>query len=143
MDAWKLWIIFGLVLAIAELLVLPAQFLLVALGICALLVGVLAWGTDIGTQAQMAWFAVLAVVLVPLFVVIWRRKSTVRYAGTAGETPHAPQTATVVSLDPFAVKLNGDRFPAETDQEAPFFLGQRVQVHRFAGITAFVRHPVE
>jgi len=143
MDAWKLWIIFGLVLAVAELLVLPAQFLLVALAICALVVGVLTWGTDLGAQAQMAWFAGLAVVLVPVFVVVWRRKAVVRYAGTAGETPHAPQTATVVSLDPLAVKLNGDRFPAETDQDEPFVIGQRVQVHRFAGITAFVRHPLE
>jgi membrane protein implicated in regulation of membrane protease activity len=139
MAAWKLWIIFGIILAVAELLVLPAQFLLVALGLCAILVGILTWGTDLGYSAQLAWFAGLAVVLVPVFVVVWRRKAPIRYAGTAGETPNAPQPAEVIALEPLTVKLHGDRFPASSAGEEHFKIGEKVLVERFEGITAQVR----
>jgi membrane protein implicated in regulation of membrane protease activity len=141
MAAWKLWIVFGIILAVAELLVLPAQFLLVALGVCALLVGVLTWGADLGYQAQLAWFAGLAVLLVPTFVYVWRQKAPVRYAGTAGETPNAPQLAEVMSLEPLAIRLRGDRFPARITDQATLAVGDQVLVERFDGITAQVRKP--
>ncbi len=141
MDAWKLWIIAGVLLAIAELLAIPAQFLLVALGICAILVGILTWGTDMGQATQLAWFAGLAIVLVPLFVSIWRRKAPIRYAGTAGETGMAPQAARVVGTDPLTIELRGDRFPARTAEADGFQVGEEVMVTGFSGITAEVRKP--
>jgi membrane protein implicated in regulation of membrane protease activity len=138
MDAWKLWMIAGVVLAILEILVLPAQFLLVALGLCAVLVGVLAWSTDIGTMAQLAWFGALAVVLVPGFVVTWRRKMPVRYPGTAAEVGQAPQVAEVIETDPLTVRLLGDRFPARAAGDEHFEIGEQVCVVRFSGITATI-----
>jgi membrane protein implicated in regulation of membrane protease activity len=138
MDTWKLWIIFGLVLAVAELMLVPAQFLLIALGVCAVLVGVLTWGADLGYSAQLTWFAALSVVLVPLFVFQWRRRAPVRYAGTAGETPTAPQEAEVVGTAPLTVKLQGDRFPARVTDGSEFQVGDTVQVRGFSGITALV-----
>jgi membrane protein implicated in regulation of membrane protease activity len=138
MAVWKLWILFGLVLAVAELLLVPAQFLLIALGVCAVLVGVLTWGTDMGYSAQLAWYAGFSVVLVPLFVYLWRRRAPVRYAGTAGETQTAPQPAEVVLSDPLTVKLRGDRFPAKATDGSEFQVGEEVQVHGFSGITALV-----
>jgi membrane protein implicated in regulation of membrane protease activity len=142
MADWQLWILAGVGLAVAEL-VLPAQFLLVALGVCALLVGVLTWGTEMGFQGQLAWFAGMAVALVPVFVYVWRRKSPIRYAGTAGETPHAPQTAEIIATDPLTVRLRGDRFPARATDASSFELGEEVLVERFEGITAQIRktHP--
>ena len=139
MAAWKLWIIFGIILAVAELLVLPAQFLLVALGLCAILVGILTWGTDPGYSGQLAWFAGLAVVLVPVFVYVWRRKAPIRYAGTAGEAANAAQPAEVIAIEPLTVKLRGDRFPASSVGEERFEIGEKVLVERFEGITAQVR----
>lgn len=136
MAAWKLWIILGLILAVAELLVLPAQFLLVALGICAILVGVLVWGTDMSYPTQLAWFAGLAIVLVPVFVYVWRRKAPVRYAGTAGESPHAPQRAEVIKVEPLTVRLRGDSFPAQAAEGVQFEIGEGVTVNGFSGITA-------
>ena len=139
MDAWKLWIIAGVLLAIAELLMVPAQFLLVALGLCAVIVGILTWGTDMGTATQLGWFAGLGIVLVPLFVTIWRRKAPVRYPGTAGEASSAPQAATIAGLDPLTIELRGDRFPAKADGADSFELGEEVLVTGFSGITAEVR----
>ena len=136
MAAWKLWIILGLILAVAELLVLPAQFLLVALGICAILVGVLAWGTDLSFSGQLAWFAGLAIVLVPVFVYVWRRKAPIHYAGTAGESPHAPQQAEVIKTDPLTIKLRGDSYPAQAEEGVNFGIGESVTVRGFSGITA-------
>ncbi|TVQ40992.1 MAG: hypothetical protein EA370_02850 [Wenzhouxiangella sp.] len=139
MDAWKLWIIAGIVLAIAELLLIPAQFLLVALGLCAMLVGILTWGADLGQAAQLGWFAGLSIVLVPLFVTIWRRKAPVRYPGTAGESGTAPQSARIVNLDPLTIALRGDRFPAKGPGDCAFEIGEEVMVTGFSGITAEVR----
>jgi membrane protein implicated in regulation of membrane protease activity len=138
MDAWKLWMIAGVVLAILEILVLPAQFLLVALGLCAVIVGVLAWSTDIGTIAQLAWFGALALVLVPGFVVTCRRKMPVRYHGTAAEVGQAPQVAEVVGTDPLTIRLLGDRFPARPEGDEHFEIGEQVCVVRFSGITATI-----
>lgn len=136
MAAWKLWIIFGLVLAIAELLLVPTQFLLVALGVCAILVGFMAWGFDLSWTAQLAWFAGLAIVLVPVFVMVWRRKAPIRYAGTAGESQSAPQPAEVIRADPLTIKLRGDEFPAEAADGLVFTAGEKVTVRGFSGITA-------
>ena len=139
MATWKLWIVLGLVLAILELLMVPAQFLLIALGVCAILVGVAALITDMGLQAQLAWYAGLAAVLVPVFVYTWRRRAPVRYPGPAGETPSAPQLARVVATDPLTVALRGDRFPAEGPEGTVFEMGEEVRVERFSGITATIR----
>ncbi|MGY6629934.1 MAG: NfeD family protein [Wenzhouxiangella sp.] len=136
MAAWKLWIVAGLVLAVAELMILPAQFLLVALGICAILVGFIAWGFDLTFAAQLAWFAGLAILLVPLFVFIWRRKAPIRYAGTAGESGHAPQRGEVVKTHPLTIRLRGDQFPASGPAGLVFQPGETVRVHGFDGITA-------
>jgi membrane protein implicated in regulation of membrane protease activity len=138
MAAWKLWILFGLFLAVAELLLVPAQFLLIALGVCALLVGMLTWGADLSYSGQLAWFAVLSIVLVPVFVYQWRRRAPVRYAGTAGETQTAPQLAEVIASDPLTVRLRGDRFPAKATDGSQFQIGDEVRVHGFSGITALV-----
>lgn len=136
MAAWKLWIVLGLVLAVAELMILPAQFLLVALGVCAILVGFLAWGFDLTATAQFAWFAGLAILLVPLFVMIWRRKAPIHYTGTAGESGHAPQLAAVASISPLTIRLRGDQFPARGPDNTPFELDEQVRVVGFDGITA-------
>lgn len=136
MADWKLWVIMGLILAIAELLVLPTQFLLVALGVCAILVGFIAWGFDLSWAAQLAWFAGLSIVLVPVFVYIWRRKAPIRYAGTAGESPSAPQQGEVIQADPLLIKLRGDQFPAEAPEGEFFAVGEKVIVSGFSGITA-------
>ncbi|HRQ63586.1 MAG TPA: NfeD family protein [Xanthomonadaceae bacterium] len=138
MAVWKLWVIVGLVLAVAELLLVPAQFLLIALGVCAAVVGVLTWGTDMGHAAQLAWFAGLSVVLVPVFVHLWRRRVQVRYEGAAGETSITPQAAEVIGIAPLTVKLRGDRFPARATDGSNFEVGEEVQVHGFSGITALV-----
>jgi membrane protein implicated in regulation of membrane protease activity len=138
MDAWKLWIFAGVVLAILEILVLPAQFLLVALGLCAVIVGLLAWGTDIGTMAQLAWFGALALVLVPGFVVTWRRRMPIRYPGTAAEVGQAPQVAEVIETSPLTIRLLGDRFPARAEGDERFEIGEQVSVVRFSGITATI-----
>lgn len=138
MDAWKLWMIAGVVLAIVEILVVPAQFLLVALGLCALIVGLLAWSTDIGTLAQLAWFGALALVLVPGFVVTWRRRMPIRYPGTAAEVGQAPQLAEVIETSPLTIRLLGDRFPARSEGNETFKIGEQVCVVRFSGITATI-----
>lgn len=136
---WKIWIALGLFLSILELLLVPAQFLLVALGVCALLVGVLAWTLDLGLQAQLFWFAGLSVILVPVFVFAWRRSMPARYRGTAAETSATPQIGQVVSTDPLKVKLFGDTYPAESIDGTSFEPGDPVSIEGFSGITARIR----
>lgn len=138
MAIWKLWIVLGVVLAILEV-VLPAQFLLVALGVCAILVGLLTWAFDLSHQAQLAWSAGLAIVLVPAFVYLWRRRVPVRYPGTAGEAGSAPQLGKVVSVDPLFVLLHGDRYPADSLDGTELHPGDVVRIEKFSGITASVR----
>lgn len=138
MAAWKLWIFIGLGLGIAELLV-PTKFLLAALGVCALLVGVLTWSIDLGTSAQFALFALVAAALVPLFIYIWRRRAPIRYPGTAGEVGTAPQRGEVVSTEPLTIILRGDRYPARCLEGTGLAAGDEVWVERFDGITALVR----
>lgn len=137
MAAWKLWFLIGLGLGIVELLV-PAKFLLVALGVCAVLVGIVTWSMDLGTTAQFVWFAVLAAALIPLFIYLWRRRAPVRYPGTAGEVASAPQWGEVISTDPLTIKLRGDRYPARLLHGTAPAPGDEIRVEGFDGITALI-----
>jgi membrane protein implicated in regulation of membrane protease activity len=139
MAVWQLWILFGLLLAISEILIVPAQFVLVALGVCALIVGAVVAFTDIGPGLQLGLYAGLAIALIPVFVKIWRRRSTSRYSGTAGEASLGGQVGIVESLEPLRIRLHSDRFPAHNLDATPLAVGDRVQVHGFSGITASVR----
>lgn len=140
MVEWKVWILLGLGLCIAELVVFPAQFLLFALGVAALLAGV-AGIFGLALPGQLLVFAASAAVLLPLFVFAWRRRMPVHVA-TPGEAGLAPQPADVVSVEPLAIRLKGDRFPAESLRGEAYQPGERVYVHGFRGITAQIsRHP--
>lgn len=136
MTAWQVWVLLAIVLALAEIFMIPAQFVLVALGAAALVVGVGTAVFGLSTAAQLALFAAVSVLLVPVFVQRWRRRHIVRFAGTAGESGHVPMQGTVVSLQPLAISLKGDRFPATAEDASALAVGDAVQVRGFDGITA-------
>lgn len=136
MSDWQVWVLLAIALALAEIFLIPAQFVLLALGVAALAVGGVVVLFDPSLSAQLAIFAVVAIVLVPLFVRRWRQRHIVRYAGTAGESGHVPMQAKVVSTEPLAISLKGDRFPASADPAFKPSIGEAVRVHGFDGITA-------
>lgn len=143
MAAWKLWILLGLVLAVSEIVIVPAQFVLVALGVCAIIVGLVVATTGIGLGAQLGLYSALAILLIPVFVRLWRRRTPVRYSGTAGESNLASQVGVVLTTEPLRIRLNSDQFPARNTDGQPLHVGDEVLVEGFNGITANIRkHPV-
>jgi membrane protein implicated in regulation of membrane protease activity len=135
MEHWKVWILAGLILGVAELLLIPAQFLLLALGVSAFLTGVLTWLFSMNSYWQLGSFALISAALVPLFVFRWRRRMPA-FGSTAGEAALTPQEAEVVSAAPLTIKLKGDHFPAECAAGQSFEPGEKVLVRGFSGITA-------
>lgn len=138
MESWVFWVIGALALAIAELL--GAEFVLLALGVSCLGGAAVAYYTDAGIGGQLAGFAAVAIVMVPLLAVWLRRKfappSGYGTTGTGGECG-ARVVVENVGGKPY-VRYRGDQFPVACAQGLPQ-IGETVEILEFKGITAQVR----
>ena len=136
---WQIWLLIGLLLAAAELL--GASFILVALGVTALVVAVAtAMYPEMGIAAQLLLFALAGVVLVPGFVYQfrrWHRSPASPIAGQGGPDP-GPVVTVEAGRERVGVRLHGDFFPAEASDGQPLRPGERVRIDHFEGITARV-----
>ena len=145
-PAWA-WAIIGLLLMLSELL--TGAFVLLALGIAALVTAVAWLIAGMGLTGQLITMAIASGLLVPM-AVYWIRPMFsprgVRY-GTTGTGAESGRSYRLEPLrfDPahLAVKVNGDQYRIEPDASDRAALelheGDRVELLRFEGTTAIVR----
>lgn len=138
---WWYWLVMGLVLAGAEM-ILPGGLYLLFFGIAALIVGALA-GLGIVETAWLEWFlfSILAVVSLLLF-----RGPLLRM--TKHSPPHVVDTMvgeSAVLLDDLApghtgkAELRGSTWSARNEGTSPLAKSQRVLVTGVDGLTLTVR----
>ncbi|MEA5444678.1 nodulation efficiency, NfeD-like protein [Gammaproteobacteria bacterium AB-CW1] len=140
MQAWHLWAVVALLLALAELM--GGQFILLGLGLAAALVAlVLAFLPGMGLAGQLLIFGVAAAVIVPVIVMIFRHYFPEGGVSVMNEPGgKAGQPRTVVERDGrVGVEIYGDFYPAEFPSGLKPEPGMEVVVTRFRGIVAMVR----
>lgn len=135
-DAWHLWVLAAILLAIAELI--GSQFVLFALGTSCLAGAAVAAWTPWGINAQIVASLIAAAVLTPSFVFAFRQRRKAQ-RGPLDEGWESGQQAV---LERYAgrvgVRIRGDFFPARTVSGALPEVGSLVTVVRIEGITACV-----
>lgn len=135
-EAWHVWVIIGLLLAIAELL--GAEFVLLALGVSCLTGAGVAATTDLGVSWQLGLTAATAALLVPFFVHFFR---SVLAPGrqVAGEGGGIGERVTLIEHNGrLGLRYKGDFFPARGVDGQPLAAGTVVEIRAFEGITALV-----
>jgi membrane protein implicated in regulation of membrane protease activity len=133
-EAWHLWVLVGLGLAIAELL--GAQFVLFALGVSCLAGAAAAAWTDWGLQGQLTVTLVAAAAITPLFVTLMRRLHTKRQGPLDTGWERGREAVTERYAGRIGVRLNGDFYPARLADGSPPPAGVLVRVERIEGNTA-------
>ncbi len=138
---WWGWIVLGALLLGAELLLIPADFFLVFLGVSAMAVGGLAW-LAVGLSPEIQWllFAALSVVAFLLFRRRWAARAAhsanPRVEGLVGEVGTAREP--IAAGGTGRVELRGSPWSAQNVGDA-IESGARVRVERVEGLTLCVR----
>lgn len=138
LAAWHIWVVIGLVLAGLELL--GAHFVLLGLGISALVGGVLAAVLGAGLTGQLIGVTIAALGIVPLFVrKIYPAMLPKERFGTLGSGAEKGQMAEVIARADgrLAVRLSGDEYPLRCEGEQPV-VGETVRIMGVEGITVQV-----
>lgn len=140
-PAWA-WAVLGMVLALSELMV--GAFVLLALGIAALLTALVTLLLPIDLPGQLGVMAVISGGLVPLAIFKIKPRfspKSVNY-GTAGTSAVLGQTFTVEPMsfdrERMAIKIEADQFPIKPADDTEIRVGDRVSLERFEGATAVV-----
>jgi membrane protein implicated in regulation of membrane protease activity len=134
-EAWQVWIVLGLLLAIGE--VLGTNFVMLGLGLaCA--GGSIAAASGAHLTGQITAFALASAVIVPLLVYLLRRRGAARtyrdagnFAGRSGRTERYNGR--------LGVRLNGDFFFARYEDGSEPEPDRQVTVVEMQGLTAIVR----
>ena len=140
--AWWMWILFGFLLLVCELLT-PGIFFLVFFGLGAITVGLLVMG-NLLEPAWLQWSAFSALSLLSLLVF---RKPLIRRVRTAGDVHDldSPAGETAIAIDeipPGSVgraELRGTIWQVKNVGEAPLSARQRARVERVEGLVLWVR----
>jgi membrane protein implicated in regulation of membrane protease activity len=142
MDAWVLWVILAVILAVGE--VLTVGFFLAPFAIGALAAAGLD-GVGVGSAGQFAAFVAGSLLLLGVVRPIARRHVTLPPALRTGTAALVGETAVVVDRIANAesvgtVRLKGQVWTARTydDDEPPIEPGTRVHVMEIRGATALV-----
>lgn len=136
MDAWHLWLIAGLLLALAELLGLG--FFALALGL-ACIVGSLAAG--LGAPVALQWLisGLAAAIIAPTLTrVLNKPGGSRRSGGLAGENRPQPGVLVLDAQGQLRVRVEGDLYPVRSLSGRLVHDGDTVTVRRFDGITALI-----
>lgn len=136
MDAWHIWVVVGLLLALAELLGLG--FFALALGL-ACLAGALSAALAAPFSVQLLATGITGAVLAPLLSRSLRHASrSNRFASLAGEGRPQKGSVVVGRDGDVRVRVEGDMFPVRSLSGRVLEQGATVIIHRFDGITALV-----
>ena len=140
---WWSWIILGLSLVAAEVLI-PTDFFFLFFGFAALVIGGLA-GVGAVESAPLQWllFSVLAAAALFFF----RGPLLARFKGTAREAQDVDSMVgeTAVALEDILpgglgkVELRGSTWSARTSGPSGVVKGQRARVERVDGLTLWIR----
>lgn len=135
---WQIWLLAGLLLALSELL--GAQFVLLALGAAAAVTGALTAAFDLTLNIQLASFAAISAVTVPLGIRWYRGVSRAKWPGLIGEGGEIGMRARVVRENGrTGVKLQGHFFPARLADGGEPPVKSEVEITGISGITAIVK----
>jgi len=147
-PAWA-WAIIGLLLMLSELL--TGAFVLLALGIAALITALVWPVTGMGLTGQLLTMAIASGILVPLAIYRIRPMFSprgVRYGttGTGAETGRPYRVEPMrFDADILAIKVNGDQYRIRVEDDHGRASGHSpregdlVELLRFEGTTAIVR----
>ncbi len=143
---WWGWIILGLMLLGAELMVVDAGFYLVFIGIAAAVTGLVVM-LDLPLELWHQWmlFSVIALV----FMVLFRKKlyAKLRGGGIGYQVGPAGEIVTVQqALEPGAsgrMAYRGTEWTIVNDSDQAFTAGQRVQIARVDGLTLILDQVTE
>lgn len=138
---WWIWILIGLLLALAEV-VTPGGFYILFFGVGAIIVGIL----KVAGLAGPAWLQILLFSVISLGA-LWLFRETLmqRFQGKSqasldsfvGDTAHV---AAEIAANGFGkVELHGSSWNARNVGAAPLAAGARCTVERVEGLTLFVR----
>lgn len=134
-EAWQIWLGLGLLLAIAE--VLGTQFVLLALGTAFALTALVTQAFGLDFDGQLLAAAIWAALLVPAFIVFYRRRMMPGATRTlVSDGVGIGERFTVIRRgERLGVKVHGDFFPIEGDAAE----GDSVTLTEWRGICAVVR----
>jgi inner membrane protein len=136
---WWLWLLFGLVLAVLELLS-PGGFYLIFFGVAAILIGLLG---AIGFGGPL-WTQWLAFVLFSIVLVLAFRRPMLKMMQLEGGEVDALVGQIATALEPIApgavgrAELRGATWSARNLHTAPLAQGQRCRVERVDGLMLFL-----
>jgi len=140
MQAWHLWAVAALLLALAELA--GGGFVLLGLGLAAVVVTlVLVFAPGMGFGGQLLIFGVAAAVIVPIIVMVFRHYFPDHGVSVMNEPGgKAGEPRPVVERNGrIGVEIYGDFYPAEFSSGLQPEVGMEVVVVKFRGIVALVR----
>jgi len=138
-SAWQVWLALGIVLAIAE--VLGTQFVLLALGVAFAFTALVTRIFALDYDQQLLAVALWAALLVPLFILYYRRHMMPGMTRTlvSDGLGIGDSFAIVRRGERLGVKIQGDFFPVERDSGNGLAEGEQVVITAWRGITAIVR----
>ena len=137
-SAWHLWLILGLALVIAE--VIGTEFILLALGVSALLTGLATAVFGLGLNAQLITAAAAAILFTPAFFRFYRRRFKATGAkAVISEGLYRDSEHVIEEYGGRAgLRIQGDFFPARSTEGDPLKPGELVRVLEMNGLTAIV-----
>jgi Membrane protein implicated in regulation of membrane protease activity len=137
---WWLWLLFGFLLLLAELLT-PGGFYLFFFGVGALLVGLITAYCSLTPSLQLLFFAALSLTSLAVFrrrLVASRARASAVIDSLIGET--------AIALDDIAVngfgkaELRGTAWSAHNVGTTPILKSQRCKVESVEGLTLYIRN---
>lgn len=139
-ELWVVWAIFAAILVVGE--IFTAGFFLLLFGVGAAVAAVLAY-FKVDFAIQLGAFVVVSGALIPFsrkFAAMVTKESPER----VGADRHVGKTAVVIeAIDPKAargrVKVEGDEWRAESDDDSPVEEGKYVEVIRVTGTRLIVK----
>lgn len=137
-DAWQVWVIVGVLFIIAE--VLGTEFILLAIGFAFTVTGLVTKALGLDTDMQLLCAGISVAVFVPLFMRFYRK--TFKPKGTkslVSEGVGTDQDLEVVNYSGrLGVRIQGDFYPAATEDGTRLKAGDWVRLIEMRGLTAYV-----
>ncbi|MDX1443404.1 MAG: NfeD family protein [Gammaproteobacteria bacterium] len=137
-EAWHIWLIIGVLFVIAE--VLGTEFILLAIGFAMIVTGLATDAFDLGLNGQLLTAGASAAVFVPGFMRFYRRAFKAKGTKSlVSEGVGRDKDLEIVEYSGrIGVRIQGDFYPAATDDGSELAAGDWVRLVEMRGLTAIV-----
>ncbi len=137
-SAWHVWLIIGMGLIIAE--VIGTEFILLALGVAALVTAFVTADMDLSLNGQLITYAIASALFVPAFFRFYRLRFKATGASVViGEGAYRDMEFTTEQYGGrVGLRIQGDFYPAKGTEGDPLRPGELVRVLEMSGVTAVV-----